>query len=201
MAKTEVQLKVPDEFIKNLQGKDFILYGGLVHLATEYNGLISISTQIIQLGDDTNGNVTVVKAIAVAMVDGVRREFHGYGDAGPLSVSKMILPHAIRMAETRAKARALRDLTNVGMTAFEEMYEAEEVDRTVDKPKKMASVDENIATALASLGELGAIVAIPSLKNDTEKNAFLQKARFEYVRINKLVKDGRPLSKEELTVA
>jgi len=102
MAKTEVQLRVPEEFIKPLQGKDFILYGGLVHLATDM-GLRGITTALVQLPSEENGNVTIVKATARAVrkIDGeeVGFQFEGYGDASPLSVSKMILPHAIRMAE------------------------------------------------------------------------------------------------------
>ena len=42
------------------------------------------------------------------------RTFSGIGDANPANTSRAIAVHSIRMAETRAKARALRDLLNVG---------------------------------------------------------------------------------------
>lgn len=53
------------------------------------------------------------------------RVFEGIGDATRKNVAKNIAGHLIRMAETRAKARALRDAVNIGATALEELGEAE----------------------------------------------------------------------------
>ncbi len=39
----------------------------------------------------------------------------------------MIAPHVLRMASTRAKARVLRDLCNIGITCLEELAELDEV--------------------------------------------------------------------------
>jgi hypothetical protein len=44
----------------------------------------------------------------------VLRSFQGMGDAAPGNVNRMMAPHLLRLAETRAKARALRDAVNVG---------------------------------------------------------------------------------------
>jgi hypothetical protein len=58
------------------------------------------------------------------MEDG--RHFSGLGDASPENVGRTIAPHLIRMAETRAKARALRDAVNVGATAMEELSDGDD---------------------------------------------------------------------------
>src|SRR4029450_7227118 len=60
-------------------------------------------------------------AIAFAEVQVPWGVFTGLGDANEGNVGRMIASHIIRMAETRAKARALRDALNVGMVAVEEM--------------------------------------------------------------------------------
>ena len=67
--------------------------------------------------------MAVVKA-TVEMEDG--RNFSGIGDASPENVGRNIVPHIIRMAETRAKARALRDAVNVGATALEELSDGDD---------------------------------------------------------------------------
>lgn len=102
-------------YIVTLQRKDFILYTGLIVLAHE-RGLLSIETEPVDLDFEN------ARFIFKATVRGKNGEaFTGYGDATRHNVSKMILPHAIRMAETRAKARALRDFTGLGLTALEEL--------------------------------------------------------------------------------
>jgi hypothetical protein len=104
------------------QGKQYVLFAGLLDEAHSL-GLKGIDTDLIQIPDDSNGNVAIVKATA-EMED--ERRFSGIGDASPDNVGRNIAPHLIRMAETRAKARALRDAVNVGATAMEELSDGDD---------------------------------------------------------------------------
>ena len=98
------------------------MFAGLLDEAHS-RGLSSIDTELVQVPTEENGQVAVVKA-TVQMEDG--RTFSGIGDASPDNVGRNIVPHIIRMAETRAKARALRDAVNVGATALEELSDGDE---------------------------------------------------------------------------
>ncbi len=111
-----------DEFMITRQGKQYVLFAGLLDEA-HARGLKGIDTDLVQVPTPENGNVAVVKA-TVEMEDG--RTFSGIGDASPENVGRGIVPHIIRMAETRAKARALRDAVNVGATALEELSDGDE---------------------------------------------------------------------------
>lgn len=104
------------EFTVERDGKTFVLYAGLLDLAHE-RGLKSITTTLVQIPTELNGHCAIVHAI----VELERGVFTGLGDASPENVNRMMAPHLIRMAETRAKARALRDGVNVGVTALEEL--------------------------------------------------------------------------------
>ena len=104
------------EFIVERDGRSFVLYAGLLDLGHE-RGLRSITTTLVQVPGELNG----MTAIVHATVETEGGTFTGLGDASPGNVTRMMAPHLIRMAETRAKARALRDAVNVGVTALEEL--------------------------------------------------------------------------------
>lgn len=106
------------EFVVNRQGKDFVLYAGLLDQAHQ-EGLKRITTQLVQAPAECNGHT----AVTWAEVETAKGVFSGIGDANVANVGRMIALHIIRMSETRAKARALRDAINVGTTAVEELRE------------------------------------------------------------------------------
>lgn len=115
-----------EEFQIQRQGKTYVLFAGLLDEAHS-RGLIGIDTELVQVPEDANGQVAVVKAtVQIEAASGSShsgevKTFSGIGDASPGNVSRNIAPHLVRMAETRAKARALRDAVNVSATALEEI--------------------------------------------------------------------------------
>ncbi|MDP8951097.1 MAG: hypothetical protein M3N18_02470 [Actinomycetota bacterium] len=113
-----------EEYMIERQGKRFVLYAGLLEEA-HARGLRSIETELLQIPGAENGEVAIARAV-VRTEDG---KFTGIGDASPQNVGRMIAPHIIRMAETRAKARALRDAINVGVASIEELGEDPEPSR------------------------------------------------------------------------
>jgi hypothetical protein len=115
--------KLDERFIKEIDGKQFVLYSGILDLAHK-KGLNRIEVEILQYPTSDN-NMTAICKAAVESKDGDL--FVDCGDANPTNCNHAVSRHLLRMASTRAKARALRDFTNIGMTAYEELADASEV--------------------------------------------------------------------------
>jgi hypothetical protein len=107
-----------------------IRYEGLLARAHE-DGLRSIHTELVQIPSKANGDAAIVRAVVVTG----RGTFEGIGDATPGNVHARVVGHLLRVAETRAKARALRDAVNIGLVALEELDEVDAID-AVDEPPK-----------------------------------------------------------------
>jgi hypothetical protein len=109
----------------DIHGKEHPTYAGVLAKAHE-NGLFAIQTKLIQAPLEENRFMAIVHAkVTVVTDDKITKVFEGIGDATPKNVNRMIAPHIVRMAETRAKGRALRDALNIGQALKEELDDAE----------------------------------------------------------------------------
>jgi hypothetical protein len=105
-----------DQPIPYTDARESIAYAELLKLAHD-EGLKSIVTSLVLQPSEENGRLAIVKAA----VETERGHFEGLGDADPGNVEDFLVPHLIRVAETRAKARALRDAVNCGVVSSEEL--------------------------------------------------------------------------------
>jgi hypothetical protein len=124
---------VRKEFLVERQARTFCLYAGLLDLATQ-QGLKTIRTELIQIPSEDNNRVAICAATVTVERDGVERVFSGLGDAAPNNVAPAMQTCLLRMAETRAKARALRDAVNIGMAALEELGDEDAPEQTNVRP-------------------------------------------------------------------
>ncbi|HZD59426.1 MAG TPA: hypothetical protein VE439_03090 [Anaerolineae bacterium] len=114
--------KLPGKFVKKIQGKDFVLFEGLLEMAHS-SGLKRVETQLLQAPHKDNGMLAIVRAV----IETEKGVFSALGDASPESAERPMQPHLVRLADTRAIARAIRIAVNVGMTAVEEINESEPI--------------------------------------------------------------------------
>ncbi|MFZ5479096.1 MAG: hypothetical protein ACOZNI_20165 [Myxococcota bacterium] len=109
-------IKVKDAQGRVIEEKEVATYAGVLAKAHD-EGLSSIETKLLQVPGPDNGYVAIVEAKVVTG----KGAFSGIGDAHEGNVGRKIAPHIIRMAETRAKVRALRDAVNIGTVSLEEL--------------------------------------------------------------------------------
>lgn len=127
--KTGWGIVVPEEAYIHIDKKPYIKYPGLIGLGHKTAKLLEgyltqTAYNFIQIPSKENGNVAIITTTLGIVAKNDKEmlcSFTGTGDASPRSVGSRITPHIIRQAETRANARALRLLTDVGMTAVEEL--------------------------------------------------------------------------------
>jgi len=142
--------KLDPRFIVQIENQDFAKYSGLLDLA-HMKKLQSLEVEILQVPKKENEMVAICKAHARTAFG---ESFIDVGDANPSNCNYKVAKHLIRMASTRAKARSLRDLTNIGMTCLEELGDLDEVIGNEEKgtahkgkfkpfPKKIVSGPNN----------------------------------------------------------
>ncbi len=110
-----------------LKRRRFPQFGELLLKAHE-KGIEGVETELLQVPDERNGQMAVVKA-TVRLKDG--RTFTAHGDASPQNTRRGVDLALIRMAETRAVGRALRFALGVADTLAKELPPEEPVPRPV----------------------------------------------------------------------
>jgi len=117
-AQLTTKIDIKDRDGRKIGEKEVATYAGILALAHD-EGLKSIATTLVQAPTKENGMVAIVTAVVRTQ----KGKFTGIGDADPSNVNRKIAAHLIRMAETRAKARAMRDAVNIGIVSVEELGE------------------------------------------------------------------------------
>lgn len=114
----------PDpRYLRTINGRRFILYAGLIELAKR-SSLISLEVEIQQFPSEANGHTAVARSTAV-LANG--RKASDIGEANPLNLDSRVVIFPLSLAATRSKARCLRNLLGVSMTAIEELKDFEGV--------------------------------------------------------------------------
>jgi hypothetical protein len=119
----KAQPKIDPRFIVQIDGQDFVKFAGLLNLSHQKK-LTNLEVEILQYPNKENEKTAICKAHAKTAFG---ESFIDVGDANPMNCNSKVSKHLIRMASTRAKARALRDLTDIGLTCLEELGDLDEV--------------------------------------------------------------------------
>ena len=136
------KIPVKDRDGRIVAEKEVISYAGLLDLVHQ-DRLAEITTRLLQTPSEENGQTAIVHAT----VRTSRGTFTGIGDANPRNVNPRIAPHIIRMAETRAEARAFRVALNIGTVAIEELGDDTDV---VVRELAPRAVNDNDAAPVAA---------------------------------------------------
>ena len=174
--------KLDDRFMTNIKGKDFVLYAGVLDLATQ-KGLLKLGVELLQFPTKENGNEAICRAVAESKTGEV---FSDIGDANPQNCHAMIVKHLIRMASTRAKGRALRDMCNIGIACLEELADFEDVIGS-SSPKK--------TSRKKAAGETDK--KVPKAKTDTNKKAAVKEKQEPKAKSKQPTKSGDDKTKVE----
>jgi hypothetical protein len=109
--------KLDDRFVIEIDGREFVRFAGLLDLGHQ-KGLLKIEVEPLQFPSKENDNMAICQATVLSKSG---ETFVDVADANVLNTNSKVSKHLLRMASTRAIARALRTFTNIGMTCLEEL--------------------------------------------------------------------------------
>lgn len=104
-----------EDFVISRRGTDYVLYEGLLTEAHR-QGLKGIITRLVQAPTEENGRL----AVCAAEVETERGKFSGLGEARYRETEGVEGRGLVGLAETRAKARALRDAVGAAPTPIDD---------------------------------------------------------------------------------
>ena len=164
-------IKLDEKFVTTIEGKDFVKYPGLLDLGHQ-KGISKLLVDIVQLPTKENSNFAICRAEVVSQTGQI---FTDIGDASPTNCNSKVAKHLLRMASTRAIARALRSFTNIGMTALEELADLKDV--TGSKAPKTRSGQTRKPAAKPKPKDAKGETKAPAQKKEKEPPAKTQKQK------------------------
>ncbi len=97
-------------------GVDYIVYAGLL-VGRHQLGVVSISVRLLQLLARDNGWFAICSSLVTTQTGA----FTALGDAHPGNAARSDVSTLILLAQLRAKAQALCDALNLGLTPIEDL--------------------------------------------------------------------------------
>jgi hypothetical protein len=202
------QPKLDERFIKNIEGKEFVIYAGLLDLAHQ-KGLVRMAVEVLQYPTTENGHMAIVKAQAESKLGEL---FTDVGDATPTNCNAKVAKHLLRMASTRAKARALRDFTNIGMTCLEELADFNDIaegetNHQTPAPKRLKAIKKETLKPAPQAPETPAVSkgsTPPAKMSAAQERAIMNLAKrrgLNQEELNKLAMEAYGTEFNDLTVA
>lgn len=148
----------PPDGLMRQHGKPYITHVGLVWLANHrgkpWNGTI-VSHEI-----KWNQNGHPHAAVVVFKVWDDEQEHTDIGDAATSNVGKMIAPHLIRMASTRAQNRALRAFVGYAGCTADELQLGEAYQEPSAAPREQPRVDAKPASQNSNRGQSRSVQSV-----------------------------------------
>ena len=137
--------KVDPQYVREIHGRQFVLYAGLLDLAKQ-QGLTKLEVDVLQFPCEANCNT----AVCLAGVQlGENMVASDIGEASAENLDPAVAKFLFSMASTRAKARALRNALGIGMTALEELGSFDDI-IPADEEEVRTGYYTGYATARAS---------------------------------------------------
>lgn len=160
-----------DEILEKEGGGKLVYLKGLERLARE-RGIIQQTSHVVSAPSKDNPYATVTVGYTFRDVEGedaIIRSYEASADASDKSCEGNFKLYLVAMAESRAKARALRNAFGISACSVEEI---KDIDEVIQSPPCTDAQQHLIKHLLkeknVSVGDAGQLISIGNLKNIQE---------------------------------